>query len=442
MRLGAAALLGFVTCAGVARAQDGVALHGSVRLRVETIDGQARAGTRPAETLATLRTIVQARYRHGALTLGGDLYDSRPIAPARNTAAGTGEVNALEPVQLFAAIALGGAPGPQPHGTLTLGRQTADIGSRRLLANDDYRGTTNGFTGVRLDGAGLAGWRVAAFYLLPQQRLPDDATGIRQARVRLDKEGFDTRIWGTNAARPLAGRLLLDLGAYRFEERDRPGHATRDRRLTTLTARITIPPAAGRWDMEVEVMRQTGSTAASLAPAAARLPVAAGFAHAEAGYQWPGRWQPHLVLEGDYASGDRRDGTYRRFDTLYGMRRGDYAPAGLYNAVSRGNLVAIGPRFEVAPSKRVDGFVTVKKLWLASAVDGFATTGVVDPAGRSGHDGGWQTDARVRLWAIPKRVQLEADGVWLAKGRFLRTAPNRTSDRDTLYLSLNATAFF
>ena len=415
----------------------GLDLAATVRVRIESITGQARAGVPASETVTQSRTVLHATYRHGPLTLGGELYDSRAFAPAQRTALTTAEVNALEPVQAYAALDWHDAAGVT--GRVQLGRQTVDLRSRRLIANDDYRNTTNGFTGVRLDLARGRQWNLIAWYLLPQQRLPDDTAAIRRARIALDREGFDTRLYGASVARPqLLGLIAGDLGVFRFEERNRPGRATRDRRLTTLTARLVAPPAPNRWDGELEAMRQTGSIAAGAAPAAARLPVAAWLVHGEAGYQWPAGWKPHLVAEADWASGDRRDGTYRRFDTLYGMRRAEFGPAGLYNAVTRSNLIAIGPRLEITPSRRLDAFATVKKLWLASARDGFATTGVVDPTGRSGRDAGWQTDARLRYWAVPGQLQLEADGVWLAKGRFLRNAPNRTSARDTLYLSLNA----
>jgi hypothetical protein len=432
----------FLASPAVAQTEDGFHLQGSIRLRVETIDGQARAGTRLSETLTELRTILQSRYKTGPLTIGIDLYDGRAIEPAANTAATTNEINALEPVQIFASLAIGDAKTSPLHGRVTIGRQTVDVQSRRLIANDDYRNTTNGFTGIRVDLAAKGGWDATAYYLLPQQRLPDDLAGLRRAAVELDHEGFDTRLWGATLGKKLTPRIALDGGVYRFEERDRPDHATRNRQLTTLTARAFAPQAPGKWDFEVEAMRQAGSIAASLAPTAATLSVKAYFAHAEAGYQWSQGWKPHLVMETDYASGDKRDGTYRRFDTLYGARRSDYSPAGLYNAVTRSNLIAVGPRLEVTPSDRLDAFVTIKKLWLSSAIDSFAASGVVDPTGLSGRDAGWQTDARVRLWAIPKRLLFEADGVWLAKGRFLETAPNRASNNDTLYLSLNATAFF
>src|SRR3546814_15575078 len=59
----------------------------------------------------------------------------------------------------------------------------------------------------------------------------------------------------------------------------------------------------------------------------------------DAGYSFGGSWKPRLSLEFDRASGDRRGGRQGRFDTLFGMRRADLAPAGLYNALARTNIV-------------------------------------------------------------------------------------------------------
>lgn len=51
---------------------------------------------------------------------------------------------------------------------------------------------------------------------------------------------------------------------------------------------------------------------------------------------------------------DRPGGDYGRFDTLFGMSRADLAPAGLYNAIIRSNLVSPGVRVEAAPDKRTE----------------------------------------------------------------------------------------
>ncbi len=97
---------------------------------------------------------------------------------------------------------------------------------------------------------------------------------------------------------------------------------------------------------------------------------------------------------------------------------------------------------EASPSKAVDWFIGYRLMWLADRSDAFSTTGVRDAAGRSGSFAGHQIDARLRRWLVPDRLRFEVDGVWLAKGRFLRDAPNAPPSRDTRYLSLNLTASF
>ena len=118
------------------------------------------------------------------------------------------------------------------------------------------------------------------------------------------------------------------------------------------------------------------------------------------------------------------------------------ARAGLYNAVGRANIVATGLRVEATPSKHIDAFAAYRPLWLASRFDSFSTTGVRDASGYSGRFAGHQIEARVRYWLIPKRFRLEWNGLLLAKGRFLRDAPNAPPGGDTLYNSLNATISF
>lgn len=232
-----------------------------------------------------------------------------------------------------------------------------NLGSRRLVAADDYRNTTNGYSGIRAD-LGLADDISATLiYTLPQVRL-------------------------------------------------------------------------------------FGSVSASLAPTAATLKAASWFAHIEAGFTFRHPWSPHISVEFDYASGDGRGARFGRFDTLFGMRRSDLAPAGLYNAVGRANLISPGLRLELTPSKRLDGFAAYHPLWLASRTDSFSTTGVRDAAGNSGRFAGHQLEGRIRYWLVPKRLRLEWNSLFLAKGRFLRDAPNAPAGGDTIYNSFNATVNF
>lgn len=81
-------------------------------------------------------------------------------------------------------------------------------------------------------------------------------------------------------------------------------------------------------------------------------------------------------------------------------------------------------------------------MCLAADRDSFSTTGVRDAAGRSGDFAGHQLEARIRYWIVPTWLRFEFDGLLLAKGRFLREAPNAPSGRWTRYTSFNLMASF
>jgi len=432
-------------CAPLFAQEDEHRLHlsAAVRLRYEAIDGQARTGFNRSDDLVNLRTNVLAEYRHANMRAGIELYDSRVWGDDAGTPVSTSEVNALEPVQAYVAADFADALGQGSNLALSAGRMTLNMGSRRLVAADDYRNTTSGYTGVRAQITARQGWKADLIYTLPQYRLPDDSVGIRSARVKLDRESQDAVLWGGTLSKASAiGQAMAELSYFRFEERDSPTLATRNRELDTFGVRLLSDPRAGTLDFEAEAFYQSGQVNASLAPAAPRLDVSAGFLHLEAGYSFRHDWKPHLSAEFDVATGDESGGHYARFDTLFGMRRADLAPSGLYNAVGRANILAQGFRLEAAPSKNLDWFVAYRALWLASDEDSFSTTGVRDPSGESGDFAGHQLEGRVRYWIVPSRLRFEFDGVILAKGQFLRDAPNATSGRHTVYGSLNLTASF
>ena len=426
-----------------AHAEDGLTLSGNTRVRYELIEGQARAGFNASDDLLNIRTTLAIDYRRSGLHLGAELWDSRAYASNAGTPISTNEVNALEPVQAYVAYDVPGAFGKGTKLGLQAGRFLLNIGSRRLVAADDYRNTTSGSTGLRADVSLPAKLSATVFYVLPQVRLPDARATLVHNKVRLDRESFDLVLWGGLLSKTLSDqRTLLEAGYFHLGERDRADLATRDRSLDTFGAHIYRDPAAGKADFDVEAYRQTGTVSASLAPTAAKLDVSAWFAHGEVGYSWQHPWKPHLSLELDYASGDDRGAKYGRFDTLFGMRRADFAPAGLYSAVGRTNTISAGVRAEVTPSKRLDAFAAYRPLWLAAATDAFSTTGVRDTSAQSGRFAGHQLEARARYWLIPKRLRLEWDGLLLAKGRFLESAPNAPASGTTVYNSFNVTVSY
>ena len=419
---------------------DGLDLSGTIRLRYEGISNQPRAGLRQDDGFVSLRTTLAARYQSGGFTAFAELWDSRVYAEKADSALSTGEVNTIEPVQAYVAWK-GTVDGAKV--SIQAGRTMLNMGSRRLVAADDYRNTTNGYTGLKLDLATTDGVGATAVYMLPQQRRPDDTASLHGNKVGFDHEGFDEVLWGGLVSKAKAlGPVMAELGFYHFGEHDLPGRPTRDRSLDSYDARLIRAPAPGRWDGELEFIYQGGSISASTAANAPRQGVAAWFVHAATGFSIPGALKARLAIEYDRASGDAAGGHYTHFDTLFAMRRSDFAPAALYNAITRANISSPGLRVEIAPSPRWDAFATYRALWLVDRTDSFASTGVRDPNGRSGAFAGNQFDARFRWWLQPARYRFEVDGTVLAKGRFLEDAPNAPPGGTTAYASVNLSAFF
>ncbi len=52
------------------------------------------------------------------------------------------------------------------------------------------------------------------------------------------------------------------------------------------------------------------------------------------------------------------------------------------------------------------------------------------------------TRRRIRYWLVPQTFRLETNLVYLAKGDFLKNAPNAPRSDDTLYAAFDVTASF
>jgi hypothetical protein len=428
---------------GAVGADERLTLSATARVRIDTIDGQPRPGFNASDTVVNLRSTLFAEYDAGPVRLGAELYDSRANGANARTPITTNEVNVAELVQAYVAVDLDEPFGSGTKATAQAGRFVLNLGSRRVVAADDYRNTTNGYTGLRLDLAQADGWKATAVYVLPTQRLPDDQPALLDNAYAFDREGSDMRLWGLVAAHPIRSLgVTAEVSYFRFDERDTDDRRTRDRALDTFGGRVFRPVRAGAWDFEIEAFRQTGSISGGTSPTAATVDVAAHFVHADVGYSFDGPMSPRVSLRYDWVSGDKPGESYERFDTLYGMRRAEIAPSGLYNAVGRANLSSPAVRIEWLPTARSDAFLAYRPLWLASRTDSFSTSSVVDGSGASGAFAGHQWEGRMRHWLVRDALRLEIGVLHLAKGRFLEMAPNAPATGDTTYSSFNLTAFF
>lgn len=411
-------------------------VKGSFRARYETLSGQYRVGRSQNDQLVSLRSTLFAEARGERIRAGVEIFDSRGYQTDPGSSIGTSEVNVFEPVQAYVGIDLGQALGGKSS-DLVLGRFTLDLGGRRLIGRNNFRNTTNAFTGAKLAWSGQSDERLTLFYTMPQTRLPSDRATILDNEFELDEESGDLVFWGTYYEKPqVAGKVNADIFLFGLKESDSSDTPTRNRDIYTPGARLFTKAAASTWDFELEAGWQFGTTRATTSPLDTNdLDVSAQYLHADIGYTFDAPWQPRLEVQYDYASGDgdRSDGEWTRFDSLYGPRRPDFGPTGLYGALSRVNISAPGIKLEVKPNKRWDGFVEYKAVWLADDKDVLDRSGAVDRTGASGGFVGNQLQARARYWIVPKAVRLDFGGAVLFQGEFLENAPNAPDHGDTTY---------
>lgn len=413
---------------------EGFDISGSVRARGDVIEGQFRPGKAEDDTLLMLRTIVKASYDAGPVELVGELVDARVYGQDLDTPISTSDVNALEPLQAYVGVDLGEIVGEGHSGQLKAGRFTMNIGSARLIGRPDDSNFPPAYTGAVLDLATPGESEFQLFWTMPNTRLPKDPAELQDNEVELDRSTSDVQFYGAHYARPLFGKVHGEIYAYRLDERDAEGYPTRNRDLFTYGLRLNREPAAGKFDFDLEYARQNGDVRSGTAATdTTDIDVDAFFFHAQAGRKFSGGWTPRLSAHFDIASGDAPGGKYSRFDPLFPARRSEFGPTGIYGPISRSNLVSLGVRAEAKPSGKLDLMAMYRALWLDEAGDSFASTSVRDAAGASGKWAGNQIELRVRYKLIPDRLDLEAGGAYLDKGRFLREAPNAPQTGDTRY---------
>lgn len=397
-------------------------VSGSVRLRYEGIDGQFRAAGRldDQDHVFVLRTLLKiaADFETVAFTVEGQ--DSRQYGGNFGSALGTSSVNAAELLQAHVELRFSG------H-MLRAGRQTIDLGSRRLVARNRFRNTLNAFTGLRWD------WKedefaLTVFYTLPVRRTPSDLPSIIDNEVEFDDEGLGQQFFGVYYERVFE-RHVFSAKAFGLLEDLR---GSNDRDIFTISVRFILPKKKGELDYEIEGAFQFGKSRRT--GSGPRLDHRAGFVHVSVGYTFDAAWRPRVRLAFDWASGDDDpgDGENNRFDTLFGARRFEFGPTGIYGAIARSNILSPEARLELKPRSDMSLMFAARTLFLASREDAWTTARVADPSGSSGRFVGQQLEARWRWDLFRGVLRLEAGLAVLFHGEFQDDAPGGQGT-DTVY---------
>jgi hypothetical protein len=393
---------------------EGFALSGTHRTRYETLDPQFRAGFSNSDQALALQTTLEIDWRRGAWQAFGEIMDSRTVLNDAGSLATNATTNTLEPIQAYVTWRHGAS-------TLRVGRVSADLGKRRLVARNRYRNTVNTLTGVDWAWTGDGGRTARAFHWLPMRGLPADSASILDNEYELDRATRDSSITGFFYQFPaFANGHRLESYVFDYALEPSVDLATAADHVS-LGARAYRAPRAGAWNYEVEAVVQRGESGGSVGGVARTdLDHRASFLHVEIGYQFDAPGKPNLMFQYDRATGDEdpTDAHIERFNTLVGARRFDLGPTGIYGIVARSNIDSPGLRLTFQPASRWQAMLAYRSLRLEAARDGWIGSGWRDTSGAAGDHIGRHLEGSFTWAAIPDRLSVETGFSRLWAGRF------------------------
>ncbi len=378
-------------------------VSGSFRVRYESLNNpifptSSAAREQSNQSLST-RFIVNSTVSYQNLAATIEIRDSRVFLDENDPTLTANQVNTLEPTQFFITYKLERESSLYEVSAIKVGRMELDYGSRRLLAKTAYRNATNSYDGIVVE-ARVADWQVHGVYVLPVSRFPTDSESLDGNERAFDKSFSERKFFGVYAA---SKDNNVKLQSYWLKEDDSEALATRNRDLYTLSVDYTQPFDNGLIT-NIEVVGQTGTSfQTASANDTDEKDVRAYMLFGYVGKQVTDN--TFLRAEVDYISGDNdtSDDTISDFDTLYGVRRFDFGPTDVYQAMPRRNLKAVGLRSVSELAKAHNIMLGYKAMWYQKApqdVDSFI---------------GHQVEARWRYQVRPE-LRLVLGGAYLKKG--------------------------
>ncbi|WP_162883793.1 alginate export family protein [Chromatocurvus halotolerans] len=417
-------------------------MTGSYRARVELLENPFRPVDTRSDHLLVSRLLLHAKADAGPYRAGVELQDSRAFWFKADTPLGTDDVNALEPLQAYVGLTHG-TRGQGGELDILAGRFTLDYGSRRLLARNNFRNTSNAFTGVRAQWQRADDWSVSGLYTSPNVSRASDRRALEDNEVSVDAPSRDRYFWGVTLDNVSAGSSgRIDAYLFGLRTAASAGDPSDRRQLFTLGARARGDVAS--WTLEWEGAVQYGRSRDGRAPQPFDLDHRAWFVHASARLPLDGAWEPGLSLRFDAASGDEDpgDGRNQRFDKLFGARAFELGPSGFYGLLTRSNLLSPGARLDLRPWRAVDIQLGYRAAWLESRRDVLPGSGLGDARGASGRFIGHQWELSAH-WTDPSgSLQIEAGVTYLDKGGFLNSVPGNPMTGNTAYGYTQATYTF
>ena len=409
------------------------------QIRYEGLDEDFRKDFSGSNQLWSVRHVLGATIEGDSTWGQVEIADVRALDVPTGKFISPGIVDALDLLTAMVGFRWEDAIADGDSLDLRLGRQTLDLGARRLVARNRFRATINAFTGAASTWLG-GDTRVDSFAFMPVQRLPTDPQELRDNVIEFDEEQERTLFTGVHVTWPVFDDTATgELYGYGLIEDDEADVEKLNRRLLTLGGRVSDMPGPGEFGYDSETALQFGKSRASKS-STEDLDHLAWWTHLTVQYRFEGTTRPRLGFLFDWGTGDDdpNDGQNNRFDGLYGARVPELGPAALYGPFSRNNLISPGVRFEFDPAPDVAVRMTHRLYWLDSDTDFFGATRLRDATGNSGSFGGQGFDARVRYDIAPGNLRLEAGFAHLFAGEFMDEVDGE-GDTTYFYVQTNLT---
>lgn len=406
------------------------------RTRYETLDGSFRANSDGGDQQIPMQIDLWLEARYGHWRAGGEFLDARQFGSDEGSKINNTHVDEADFIQGYLAWADQNMLYSGLGVEAIAGRQTLNFGSRRLIARNAMRNTINTFDGFRLRVVDYNHWQFNAFVTKPVGRYPNDSDQLLDHFHSFDEP--EEQIWfsgGFLEVYDLPGKINAELYLYHLDEGDRKRNPTRNRRFFTPGMRFYSKAAKGRFDFQSETIGQFGTVRETAAANDGRdLDHSAWYQHLDVGYTFEMPWSPRLAVEYDYASGDHdpKDNKDQRFDTLFGARRFEFGPTGIYGAFARSNINTPGVRIGFSPRPDVQAMVAHRLFWLAEDKDSWTTAGLRDKTGNTSPFIGQQIEMSLR-WDVNSSMNLETGWAHLFKGAFAKETANAPDGTDIDY---------
>ena len=400
------------------------------RTRFESVDHPWRStqkvGGGRTDSQVALRTRVRFGLGNGPVRFLFEGQDSRSYWDNDpGDFVNTTTVNEWDILQLFGSLTVNNALGSGLRTDLHFGRMTLDFGSRRYVARNDFRNTTNAFDGFHWQIANANLWRFRTFLVEPVIR--DD--------VKLDEQNKNFLFWGAYLENFQIPWLKFNAFYYGLNDQ-RFANNNLHRTYGTYGLRFFKSPGISEFDYELEGAVQVG-----------HLGTVDHFAYnpnVQVGYTFNVPWKPRFLVQYAYASGTRTPGGSQNgtFDPLFGARRFDLMPTGIFGPFLRSNISSPGWRLIVTPA--MGWRIQLKQRFWYLAQSRAVNGGLLlqDPSGGSGNYLGHDLEFRVQ-WVVSQNLDFDAGYDHWFKGSYFDRLPSSANlpqggnkDTDYFYLSM------